>query len=93
MIAEAGNNRVPYRLVHFDEQCLGQRNPDIINNQISTSEVCQIEVFRLFNGESVLSQAIEENSTRWSIETISTDPGARGHGFSDIDRFLFFSRR
>jgi hypothetical protein len=61
MIAEAGNNRVPYRLVHFDEQCLGQRNPDIINNQISTSEVCQIEVFRLFNRESVLSQKSAEN--------------------------------
>jgi hypothetical protein len=61
MIAEAGDNRIPYRPVHFDEQRLGQRNPDIINNQISTSEVCQIEVLRLFNRESVLSQKSAEN--------------------------------
>ena len=61
MIAEAGDNRIPHWPVHFYEQCLGQRNPDIINDQISTSEVCQIEVFRLFNRESVLSQKSAEN--------------------------------
>lgn len=84
MVAKAVNSHIPYRLKPLYQQCLCQRNPNVINSYIQAIEIVQTQVDCGRNGFSVLCQPIVKRLSLVVSQSYVAFSGTCGNSLAHI---------
>lgn len=86
MIAEAVNHAIPDWGELTNQHGLTEWNPNVIDHEVATLEIREVEIPSLFDGFGMLAQAIVEDLAWRDIQANSTFPCAGGYRFADVHR-------
>jgi hypothetical protein len=80
------NHAVPQRAVMTDQQAFRERDPDVVDHEVTTPKVVDVKVARRVNGLSMLAETVVELSARVGVEPEESSSSPRGEGPSNVDR-------
>ena len=86
MISKPVDQTVPGGLKHLDEQRFGERNPDILGDEIAAREVGEIQVVHATDRLSVLLDPLKQYRAGIQAQSETTLASARRDGLANVDR-------
>ncbi len=76
VIPESVEGCIPYGRELLNQQCLAQRNPNVVNHEKSAAKIVAIQIRRVIDGLAVLGQAVVERSARRDVQSQAATPRA-----------------